>query len=130
MLSSECYQKYPELLRFIAGQQMPWRESKTLSGVTGEHIVMARQFTKSVWLIGAATNEEGRELDMKLDFLPPRIYQAIIVQDGEDGHYQKNRKTLRVEKRQANSTDTLRLKLDPGGGACVILEKSPAPTET
>ena len=123
----EFYQKYPELLRFIASQQMPWRESKTLSGVIGEHIVMARQSAKGVWLVGAATNEESRELEVKLDFLPPGSYQATIVQDGKDGHYQKNRETLRVEKRQAGPADTLRLKLAPGGGACVILEKSPAP---
>jgi alpha-glucosidase len=103
---------------------MPWRESKTLSGIIGEHIVMARESAKGVWLVGAATNEQARELDVKLDFLPPGEYQATIVQDGEDAHYQKNRETLRVEKRKASPSDTLRLKLAPGGGACVILEKS------
>ena len=123
----EFYQKYPEFLKFIASQQMPWRESKTLSGVIGEHIVMARQSAKGVWLVGAATNEEARELDVKLDFLPPGTYQVTIVQDGEEGHYQKNRETLLVEKQQAGPNDTLRLKLAPGGGACVILEKSTAP---
>jgi alpha-glucosidase len=123
----EFYQKYPELLNFIAAQQMPWRESKTLSGVIGKHIVMARESAKGNWLVGAATNEEARELKVKLDFLPPGTYQATIVQDGEDGHYQTNRETLRVEKRKASPTDTLHLKLAPGGGACVILEKSTAP---
>ncbi len=120
----ELYQKYPELLHFIANQQQPWCESKTLSGVTGEHIVMARQSAKGVWLVGAATNEQARELDVKLDFLPPGTWQATIVQDGEDGHYQKNRETLRVEKSQTSPGDTLRLRLAPGGGACVILETS------
>jgi alpha-glucosidase len=123
----EFYQKYPELLRFIAGQQMPWRESKTLSGVIGEHIVMARESAKGVWLVGAATNEEARELDVKLDFLPPGDWQATLVQDGADGHYLKNRETLRVEQRAAKSTDSLRLQLAPGGGACVILELSKQP---
>jgi alpha-glucosidase len=122
----EFYQKYPELLEFIAAQKMPWRESKTLSGVIDEHIVMARQSAKGTWLVGAATNEEARELDVKLDFLPPGTYQATIVQDGEDGHYQKNRETLRTEKRKVSPAETLRLKLAPGGGACVILEKSAA----
>ena len=122
----EFYQKYPELLRFIASQQMPWCESKTLSGVIGEHIVMARQSAKGVWLVGAATNEQARALDVKLDFLPPGTYQATIIQDGADAHYQKNRETQMVENRQARPTDTLHLKLAPGGGACVILEKSSA----
>ena len=122
----EFYEKYPELLRFIASQKQPWRESKTLSGVIGEHIVMARQAADGKWLVGAATNEEARELDVKLDFLPLGNYQATIVQDGEDGHYQTNRETLRVEKRNARPTDTLRLKLAPGGGASVMLEKATA----
>jgi len=123
----EFYQKYPELLEFIAAQKVPWRESKTLSGVIGKHIVMARQASDGTWLIGAATNEDARELEVKLDFLPPGTYQATIVQDGEDAHYQTNRETLRVEKRKANPADTLFLKLAPGGGACVLLEKSTAP---
>jgi hypothetical protein len=32
------------------------RESKTLSGVIGEHIVMALESAKAVWLVGAPTN--------------------------------------------------------------------------
>lgn len=52
---------------------------------------------------------------------------STIVQDGEDAHYQKNRETLRVEKRQAGPADTLCLKLAPGGGACEILERSTYP---
>jgi alpha-glucosidase len=117
----EFYQKYPALLRFIASQQMPWRESKTLSGVIGEHIVMARQSAKGIWLIGAATNEQARQLDIKLDFLPAGSYAATIVQDGEDAHYQKNRETLRTENRRVGASDTIHVKLAPGGGACVIL---------
>ena len=120
----EFYQKYPELLRFINSQQMPWRESKTLSGVIGEHIVMARQSAQGTWLIGAATDEHARELDVKLDFLPTGTYQTTIVQDGKNGHYRTNRETFRIETRQSTATDVLQLKLAPGGGACVILEKS------
>jgi alpha-glucosidase len=122
----EFYHKYPELLEFISAQQMPWRESKTLSGEIGKHIVMARESAKGVWLVGAATNEDARSLDVKLDFLPPGNWQATIVQDGEDGHYQKNRETHRVEKRKVSPTDIIQLQLAPGGGACVMLEKPPA----
>jgi len=119
----EFYQKYPDLLRFIASQQMPWRESKTLSGVIGEHIVMARQSSEGKWLVGAATNEDGRELDVKLGFLPPGTWQATIIQDGENAHYQKNRETLRTDKRTVTASETLTLRLAPGGGACVLLEQ-------
>ena len=119
----EFYQKYPDLLRFLAAQQLPWRESKTLSGVIGEHIVMARQAATGTWLIGAAGDEQGRGLDVKLDFLPPGSYQAMIVQDGENAHYLTNREALRTEKREVTPAETLHLKLAPGGGACVVLEQ-------
>lgn len=119
----EFYQKHPALLHFIAAQQMPWRESKTLSGVIGEFIVMTRQAANGSWLIGAAGDELGRELDIKLDFLATGTYQAVIIQDGEDGHYLRNRETLRTETREVSAADILHVKLAPGGGACVILTK-------
>jgi alpha-glucosidase len=65
----------------------------------------------------------GRELDIKLDFLPEGKYLATIVQDGADAHFHKNRETLRTEKREVTSKDVLCVKLAPGGGARVIIEK-------
>lgn len=121
----EFYQKYPDLLRFIAAQQQPWRESRTLSGVIGEHIVMARESAKGVWLVGAATNEQARELEVKMDFLPKGTFKATVVQDGENGNFQTNRETHRSENRRITAAESLRLKLAPGGGACILLEKQP-----
>lgn len=121
----EFYQKYPELLRFIAAQQQPWRESKTLSGVIGEHIVMARQSVKGTWLVGAATNEQARELEVKMDFLPMGTFKATVVEDGENGNYQTNRETHRCDNRVITAKEILHLKLAPGGGACILLEKLP-----
>ena len=119
----ETYRKYPELLAFIAAEQQPWQESKTLSGVIGEHIVMARQAADGTWLVGAATDEAARELDIPLAFLDNGNYEATIVQDGDDAHYQTKRESLKTEKRQVKSTDTIHVKLAPGGGACVLLKK-------
>ena len=118
----EYYQKYPDLLRFLAAQQQPWRESKTLSGMIGKYIVMARQAADERWLVGAATDEQGRELDIKLDFLPKGNFRATIIQDGEQGHYQTSRETLRTEQRAVTRMDVIPVKLAPGGGACVLIE--------
>jgi alpha-glucosidase len=121
----ELYQKYPDLLCFIAAQQQPWRESRTLSGVIGEHIVMARESAKGVWLVGAATNEQGRELEVKMDFLPEGTFKATVIQDGENGNFQTNRETHRSESRMITAVESLRVKLAPGGGACILIEKQP-----
>lgn len=117
----ETYRKYPELLAFIAAEKQPWRESKTLSGAIGEHIAMARQAADGAWLVGAATNEEARTLDLSLAFLGAGTYEATIVQDGDDAHYQTKRESLKTEKRQVQAADTLQVKLAPGGGACILL---------
>jgi alpha-glucosidase len=118
----EYYQKYPDLLRFIAAQQQPWRESKTLAGAIGEYVVMARQAADGRWLVGAATDEQSRELDIKLGFLPAGKYRAAIIQDGREAHYLTNRETFRTEQRTVTRKDVISVKLAPGGGACVLLE--------
>ena len=120
----ENYRKHPELLQFLAAEKMPWRESRTLSGAIGEHIVMARQAADGAWLIGAATNEEPRELDIRLAFLGPGQHQALVVQDGDDSDYRTHRESYRAEKRLVTSTDAIHVKLAPGGGACILLKPS------
>lgn len=115
----EYYQKYPALLRFLAAQQMPWKESQTLTGEIGSHIVMLRQAKNGAYLIGAATNEEARTLEVPLTFLPKGSFTAEIVQDGPDAHYLTNRETCTVSTQSVTKKDVLTLNLAAGGGACV-----------
>jgi hypothetical protein len=119
----EYYRKYPDLLKFIASQKMPWQESKTLSGEIGEYIVMARQATDGVWLVGAATNESPRELDIPLSFLKRGKYEVTIIQDGDNAHYLNNREELKTEQKIVKSADKVHVKLAAGGGACLILKE-------
>ncbi len=118
----EYYRKHPELLRFLAAQQMPWRESKTLSGEIGEYIVMARQAADGAWLVGAATNESPRELEVPLAFLPKGKHEALIIQDGPLSDYRTHAEDYQAETRKVTRSDTLRVKLAPGGGACVLIK--------
>ena len=118
----EYYRKHPELLRFIAAQRMPWRESKTLAGEIGDYIVMARQSADGAWLVGAATNESAREIEVPLSFLPRGKHQALVIQDGPLSDYRTHAEDYRAETRQVTRSDTLRLKLAPGGGACVLID--------
>lgn len=115
----EYYRKYPALLRFLSAQKMPWQESRTLAGEIGEYIVMMRQAADDTFLVGAATNEEGRTLRIPLSFLPKGEYKAEIVEDGEDAHYLTRRETLKTSNRKVNRNTTLDVKLAPGGGACI-----------
>ncbi len=119
----EYYQKYPALLRFLSAQKMPWLESKTLAGEIGAYIVTMRQAQDGVYLVGAATNEEARTLQVPLSFLPKGKFTAEIVEDGPDAHYQTNRETCTVSTKTVGKNDVLTLKLAPGGGACVKISQ-------
>lgn len=119
----EYYEKYPSLLRFLSAQKMPWRESKTLQGNIGEYIVMMRQAADGNYLIGAASNEEGRSIDVALDFLPKGHYKAEITQDGAHAHYLTNRESLQVNEQEVKCGDKIKLVLAPGGGATVLIKR-------
>ena len=121
----ENYRKHPELLCFVAAEKQPWRESKTLSGVIGEHIVMARQAADGNWLIGAATDEHSRELDLPLKFLGTGKFSALIIEDGADADYRNHIESYQVSKLVVTARDTIHVKLAPGGGACVLLTPVP-----
>lgn len=121
----ENYRKHPELLRFIAAEKMPWRESRTLSGVIGEHIVMARQAADGAWLVGAATNESPRDLEIPLTFLGAGRHGALIIMDGDDSDYRTHRESYRTANRIVTAADTIKVILAPGGGACVLLLPQP-----
>ena len=72
----EYYRKYPALLNFLSAQKMPWRESRTLAGEIGEYIGMMRE-TDDAYLVGAATNESGRMID-----LPSLLWAGVVGNKG------------------------------------------------
>lgn len=119
----EYYRKYPDLLQFIAAQKMPWKESITLSGEIGEFIVMARQAADETWLVGAATDESPRELDIPLNFLKKGNYELSLIQDGDQAHYLTNREAMKTEKKIIKAGSSVHVKLAAGGGACMVLKK-------
>ena len=119
----EYYQKYPSLLEFLSAEKQPWQESITLAGEIGEFIVMARQNKDGDWLIGAATNEDEREIEVPLSFLGKGKFTATVNADAEDTHYRTNRETFKTEAPQTvTKKSTITLKLAPGGGACVLIQ--------
>lgn len=120
----ENYRKHPELLQFLASEKMPWKESITLSGEIGKYIVMARQAADGKWLVGAATNEASRELDIPLSFLGGGKYEALIVEDGDDSDYRTHRESYKSSKQIVGKKKSIHVKLAPGGGACILISKA------
>ena len=120
----EYYQKYPSLLEFLSAEKQPWQESITLAGEIGEYIVMARQNKDGQWLIGAATNEDEREIEIPLNFLGKGKFTATVNTDADDTHYRTNRETFRTEApRSVTRKSVIKIRLAPGGGACILIKK-------
>jgi alpha-glucosidase len=119
----EFYEKYPVLFSFIASEKMPWRQSRTLMGKIGAYIVMARQASDGTWLVGAATDATARTLEIPLDFLGKGRYAATIIRDGKDARYDGDRLSHTVQKRTVRSAEKVKVRLAPGGGACLIIRK-------
>lgn len=119
----ENYLKHPQILRFISSEQMPWKESRTLSGEIGEYIVMARKSANDKWLIAAATNEDARKLSIPLSVIGEGKYRATIIQDGKDADFRTNKENYMVSETTVSSNQSIPVQLAPGGGACILLEK-------
>lgn len=119
----EYYRKYPSLLEFLSAEKQPWQESITLAGEIGEYIVMARQNKDGDWLIGAATNEDEREIEIPLSFLGKGKFTATINTDADDTHYRTNRETFKTQAGiSVTRKQTIKIRLAPGGGACILIK--------
>lgn len=117
---------YPDAYRGQPGfefiQQVPttWDETRVPSAEVGEHAVVARR-SGSDWYVGAINSSKARDLTIKLDFLLPGTYEAIIYADAPDVARQPNHLTKTT--RTVSPTDLLTLHLAAGGGQAIRLRK-------
>ena len=79
-----------------------------------------------VWYVGGITDENAREVEVKLDFLKPGVkYEATIYADAKDAsgipdeHY--NAQTYTITKKTVTAKSTLKLRMAPCGGFAVSL---------
>jgi len=99
---------------FIREVPTTWDETCVLQGDIGEYIVTARR-KGDTWYLGAMTNEDGRTVDIALDFLGQGAYEAKIWQDGKDIS------SLEISTRRVDRSAHLQLKLAPTGGGAAVL---------
>jgi alpha-glucosidase len=117
----ENYEARPDALQFIVDVPTDWEESIALAGEVGDYVVFARRERGGDdWYLGAVTDEEGRQQDLRLDFLEEgRSYTAQIYRDGFHANWKTNPYALVIEERELRHGDVLPLRLAPGGGVAV-----------
>jgi len=91
-----------------------WDETRVLDGVVAQHLVMARR-SGNEWFLGAATDHEGRQIPVRLDFLGPGKWTMSLWSDAPDSGV--NAEHLQTETRTVTAGDTLDLRMAPNGGA-------------
>jgi glucan 1,4-alpha-glucosidase len=116
----ENYERHPAF-QFIRDVGVDWDTSIVLNGEIGDFITIARKERNTdKWFLGSITDENAREIDISLNFLDKeKEYTAIIYSDAEDSHWDKNPTTYKIENKVVNNTDTLKLRLAPGGGTAI-----------
>ncbi len=119
----ENYERFPDAFTFIEQVPVNWSDTKILKAEPGDYVIIARKDKDSDdWYIGAITDEEARDSDVKLDFLPSDKYEMTIYKDAPDADWKNNPMKYEIEKKTINNKDVLKLKLAPGGGCAIILK--------
>ncbi len=119
----ENYEASPVAFEFIKQVPVDWDETRVLSGAVGDQVVVARKDRNSAdWYIGGVTDEQVRDVDVSLDFLPQgRRYTATIYRDGPTAEMGARGKDMTVEKRVVGSSDSISLRMAAGGGFAIRL---------
>jgi alpha-glucosidase len=97
-----------------------WDDTRVLSGVVGEHLVVARQ-SGTDWFVGAITNSQRREVAVDLSFLGPGPWKMRVWKDGADAD--ENAEHMATEEQTVRSGDVLHWRLAPAGGRVARLQK-------
>ncbi len=115
------YQANMPAFQFIKDVPTDWYESIAIAGEVGDYVAFARQERNgNDWFVGALTDENSREITLKLDFLEQgKRYQAQIYRDGKKAEWVNNPYDLIIENRAVKSNDSITLPLATSGGAAI-----------
>ncbi len=108
---------FPELAWF---DRCPttWDETRALSGVIGEHVVIARRKGRE-WFLGALANEASHRITIGLDFLGDGAWTAQIFRDGDITHPLYLTPVV-IEAKDVGRATRLTLELAASGGQAIL----------
>lgn len=107
------YRGEPEV-EFFDELPTVWDATRVVSGEIGKYVVTARRSGEK-WFVGAITNNDGRTLEIPLDFLGKgRMYVASFYTDGGDAV--QTRTHVAISRRIVTSSTVVTAGLKPSGG--------------
>ena len=99
-----------------------WDETRVISGVVAEHLVIARR-SGSDWYLGALNNGYSRVRSIKLDFLGAGRWHLRWWHDAPDSN--DNAEHISIEERDVSADDALDIRMAAGGGAVIRFVRTP-----
>lgn len=111
--SPSNYKRNQECATFIAAVPVTWDETRVLSAVAGDYIVIARRKGDS-WYLSAMTDWTPRNLMADLSFIPVGEYLMEVFCDGINAD--KFGEDYRHFSEKVSSGDTVKIEMAPGGG--------------
>lgn len=88
------------------------------------YIVTARKAKDSgQWFCGGVTDGEAREFDIPLDYLGEGSFEATIYADAPDADCYTNEKAYNITNKIVTATDTVHIRMAPGGGFAISFEQ-------
>lgn len=106
-----AYRGHPGL-SMLAKIPTTWDDTKAVSGVVGEYVVIARR-SGADWYIGAMNDNRPRDLNIPLQFLGKGRFRAEVYADGPQG--EPNQRLARRTEEVA-AQDVLKIPLASAGG--------------
>ncbi len=83
---------------------------------------LAKATPHDVWYVGGVTDENAREVKVKLDFLKPGTnYEAVIYADAPNADYETNPQAYTITRKKVNAKTILKLRMAPAGGFAISL---------
>ncbi|MCX6254928.1 MAG: glycoside hydrolase family 97 protein [Bacteroidia bacterium] len=109
----------PELMKFLGTIPTEWDETIILDAQFGKYIVEARRNGDN-WYLAAINDWQPCNFTVPLSFLKEGGYLVEIASDGKNAT--RNPHDYKLKKSEITATDTLTVKLAPGGGfvACIL----------
>jgi alpha-glucosidase len=111
--SPSRYRQEPVCMKFLGPVPAVWDDTIALDGKVGDYVAMARR-SGDDWYLGAMTDWDPRELEIKLDFLPEGSYQLEVWADGVNAD--RNGQDVSYKTREVTAGEVLKIKMAPGGG--------------
>jgi glucan 1,4-alpha-glucosidase len=119
----ENYESHKDAFQFIKDVTTDWEDTKILDAEPGDYVYIARKEKNGPrWFIGAITDENKREADLKLSFLSKgSLWLATIYRDAPKADWKDKPEAYLIEQFLVDNDTRLRIELAPGGGAAVSL---------